>query len=75
MSYACGQHAKAFLASIAAARDVVCVTAEGHEGQITCYSDGRDVADSMVQAGWAVACDYASRYIQQATAARTARVR
>jgi endonuclease YncB( thermonuclease family) len=74
VSYACGQHAKAFLASIAAARDFVCVTAEGHEGQITCYADGRDVADSMVQAGWAVACDYASRYVQQATAARTARV-
>ena len=73
VSYACGEHAKAFLASIAAARDFVCVTA-GSDGQLTCYADGRDVAESMVQSGWAVACDYASRYVVQATAARTARV-
>jgi len=74
MSYACGEHAKAFLASIAAARDFVCVTAGDGGGQLTCYADGRDVAETMVQSGWAVACDYASRYIQQATTAREARV-
>lgn len=75
ISYACGEHAKAFLASMAAARDFVCVTSGGTAGdQVTCYSDGRDVAQAMVEAGWAVACDFASRYIQDATAARTARV-
>jgi endonuclease YncB( thermonuclease family) len=73
ISYDCGQHAKAFLASLAAARDFVCVTAAGGDGsQVTCYSDGRDVAETMVQSGWAVACGYASRYVPIATAARTA---
>ncbi len=75
VSYSCGEHAKAFLASMAVARDFVCVTADGEaSGQLTCYADGRDVAESMVQSGWAVACDYATRYVQQATTARTARV-
>ena len=75
ISYACGQHARAYLASIAAARDFVCVKADGQgDNQLTCYADGRDVAEAMVQSGWAVACDYASRYVQQATTARTARV-
>jgi endonuclease YncB( thermonuclease family) len=75
ISYPCGEHAKAFLASIAAARDFVCVKAAGGEpDQVTCYADGRDVAETMVEAGWAVACGYASRYVRQATGARTARV-
>jgi endonuclease YncB( thermonuclease family) len=75
ISYPCGQHAKAFLASMAAARDFVCVSAEGGaSGQVTCYSDGQDVAQALVESGWAVACGYASRYVPGGTAARTARV-
>ena len=75
ISYPCGEHAKAFLASIAAARDFVCVSAQGGTGnQVTCYSDGQDVAQAMVESGWAVACGYASRYVPGGTAARTARV-
>lgn len=75
ISYACGQHAKAYLASIAAARDFVCVSAEGGSGdQVTCFSDGQDVAQALVESGWAVACSYASRYVPGGTAARTARV-
>ena len=75
IGYPCGEHAKAFLASIAASRDFVCVKAAGGDAdQVTCYADGRDVAEAMVDAGWAVACGYASRYVREATGARTARV-
>lgn len=56
--YPCGEHARAFLTSLVADHTVACVPAG--EDTARCYAEGRDVAEAMVAAGWAVADPAAS---------------
>ncbi len=75
--YPCGRHALALLASLVAGRTVVCVMTErpvgnGREG--TCYTDGRDLAETLVTAGWAVArAERTNRYVATQERARAAK--
>lgn len=69
--YPCGQHARAFLQSLVAGREPVCVRESA--GSATCYVDGTDVGLAMVEAGWAVARrDESVRYLRAQDAARAA---
>ena len=74
--YGCGLHAKAFLSSLISGRSVFCVTAAAEETQrvsARCYVDGKDLAEAMVTAGWAIASDRSSsRYITAQESARSA---
>jgi len=78
-SYNCGQHARAFLESMIAGRPIACVTTPaapqaGRPRPARCYADGRDVAEAMVAAGWAVTTERASnRYVSAQETARLAR--
>jgi len=75
--YRCGALARAFMQSLVAGREVICVEeGAGREGATpaTCFADGRDLALALVQAGWAVAAQGASsRYVNQEQTARQSR--
>jgi endonuclease YncB( thermonuclease family) len=56
-AYPCGLHATAFLDALVADRTVICVSAASRPGRdmrARCYAGGRDLAEAMVAAGWAV---------------------
>lgn len=74
--YQCGALARAFMQSLVAGREVLCVDEGPGRGgaAATCFADGRDLALALVQAGWAVAAQAASsRYVNQEQTARQAR--
>lgn len=75
--YRCGALARAFMQSLVAGREVLCVEeGAGREGAAaaTCFADGRDLALALVQAGWALAAQgVSSRYVNQEQIARQAR--
>jgi len=59
--YACGAHARTFLVSLLAGRQIDCVVEKPAEKDpraaliATCYSAGQDLALALVRAGWALA--------------------
>ena len=71
VAFACNEHAEAFLKSLIAGRDVSCVARDGGIG--TCYADGKDLAATLVTAGWASGCGQTTRYVDLEVAARNAR--
>lgn len=74
VNFPCGLHAKAYLMSLVAGEEVACVAAEQSGGRAICYARGIDLAEALVSAGWALACDYANRYISVGNDARTAKI-
>jgi endonuclease YncB( thermonuclease family) len=71
--YPCGALARAFMQSLVAGREVFCVEEAGGNAA-TCFADGRDLALSLVQAGWGLAAQKASsRYVNQEQTARQTR--
>lgn len=70
VGYACDLRARAFLESLVADEAVACVSED--KGVATCYADGRDLAESLVAAGWAESCGRGNRYVAEEEAARKA---
>lgn len=75
VSYPCGAYALAFMASLVAGHPARCVprgpTAEGKTA--TCFVDGRDLAEALIDSGWGVSCGAESRYALREEVARAAR--
>ena len=73
--YQCGDHARAFLASLIAGAWVECVLEDAEAATGTCYASGRDLGLAMVRAGWALAArDQSTRYVGWEDAARQAKL-
>lgn len=68
--YSCHLHARAVLESLVADRTVACVPQT--EKLATCYVDGRDIAETVIELGWGRACGRTSRYVDMEEAARNA---
>lgn len=73
--YPCGAYALAFMASLVAGHPARCVprgpAAESETA--TCFVDGRDLAEALIDGGWGVSCGAESRYALREEAARAAR--